>query len=162
MKIKIIPLITLLLSLALSNFVIAEETVKDEHKNNGSRNSVSNADPASNTGSDITVNVNTQSTNPSLYRQNIHQDRRIHKQMEAYKRYLQTKRLNEQALNQQLPIEAQARHSAYLKLMEERRTLMKKMMELQRQAAEERRNAHLNRMNQTSSMSEQKITLKQM
>lgn len=172
MKTKTIQLTMLLLTLALSNIVIAEETVKNEHKNNRTRNPVSNADPTSNTGSDITVNVNTRSTSPSLYRQNKHQDRRIHEQMErrrqmqeaqleAYKNYLQSKRLNDQAFNQQLPIEAQARHSTLLKLMEERRTLMKKMMELQRQAAEERRNARLQRINQTSITSE-KITLKQM
>ena len=170
MKIKKIQLTTLLITLALSNVVIAEEAIKNEHKNNGTSDTVSNADLVGHTNGDATVNVNTQSTSPARYKKNINQDRRMHEQMEqrrrqmqteqldAYKNYLQNKKLNEEAFNRRLPTEARARHSAYLKLMEQRRALMKKMMELQRQTAEEGRKLRLHKMHQTSTLPEQAKT----
>jgi len=164
---KITQLTALLITLALSNVVLAEESVRNEYKNNGAGNTVSNADLVSHTNGDITVDVNTQSTSTDGYKQNIQNESTWHEQIEqrrrqmqatqlnAYKNYLQNKKLNKQAFNQQLPTEAKARHSAYLKLIEQRRTLMEKMMELQRQAAEERRILRLHKMHQTSTSPEQ-------
>ena len=80
-------------------------------------------------------------------------------QLDAYKRYLQNRKQNEQAddrqFNSQLPPEAQARRKAYLKSMEDRRTLIEKMVQQQRQEAEERRKVWLQKMNQTSTAPEQ-------
>jgi hypothetical protein len=172
MKLKNIQLTTLLLTLSLSSSVIAEEAVKNEHKNNGTGHAVSNADHTSNTGRSVTVDVDTTTSNDqqstrldSRSRHEQMQQRRREMQaaqLDAYKKHLQNRKQNEQAydrqLNSQLPPEAQARRKAYLKLIEDRRALMDKMVQQQRQEAEERRKLWLQKMNQTSTSPEQAKT----
>lgn len=172
MKLKNIPLTTVLLTLVLSDSVIADQASRYEHKDNRTGHAIGNADFVGNTDRSAAVDVETNSTDTANDRQNINPDdgsrreqmqqrRRVMQeaQLDAYKRYLQNRKQNEQAYDRQftnqLPPEVQARRKAYLRLMEDRRTLMEKMMQHQRQQAEERRKVWLQKMNQTSTSPEQ-------
>ena len=74
---------------------------------------------------------------------------------EAYKRHLQERRQRSAAnRSYSAPEDVQARREAYIKLMDERKALIKKMMDEHRQAAEERRKSMLLKMNQTSTTPE--------
>lgn len=153
----------LLFALAFSNTLYAEESVKNENKNNRTGNTVNNANCAGHADGDIPYTVNTQSNVTAGSQQIITNDVRTSKQMqerrrqmqeaqlEAYKRHLQERRQRSAAnRNYSAPEDVQARREAYIKQMDERKALMKKMMDEHRQAAEERRKSMLLKMNQTS------------
>ena len=164
-------LIILLFTLALSQPLLAEESVKNEHKNNGAGNTVSDADTAGHVdgGFSSTVSTQTKATAHSqhktsgdidTFKQMETRRRQMHEaQLEAYKRHMQERRQqaanDHQARRYGLPEDAQTRREEYIKLMNERRTLIKKMMNESRQAAEEKRKAVLLKMHQTSTPSEQ-------
>ena len=163
-------LTTLLFTLAFSNTLFAEESVKNANKNNGTSNAVSNADVAGHADGSFSFAVNTQANATASSQQKITNDIHTFKQMEerrrqmqeaqlkAYKRHLQERRQQSAAENQgraySVPKDVQARRDEYIKLMDERRTLMKKMMDEHRQAAEERRKIMLLKMHQTSTTPE--------
>ncbi len=107
--------------------------------------------------------VNTQSNETAGSKQKITNDVRTFQQMqerrrqmqeaqlEAYKRHLQETRQRSAAnRNYSIPEDVQARRETYIKLRNERKALIKKMMDEHRQAAEERRKTMLLKMNQTS------------
>ncbi len=149
----ITQLATMLLTLALSNVLFAEESVKNAHKNNRAGNAISHADTTGHVDRNFYSAVKAK-TNVSL-QQKIGNDILALKQMqerhrkmqeaqlETFKHYLQERRQQSAAFNQ-------TQRNAYIKLKEERRIFMKKMMEQHRQAAEERRKTMLLKMHQTS------------
>ncbi len=146
-------LATLLLTLALSNVLFAGESVKNAHKDNGTGNTVSNADATGHVDGDIpsasiakaTAKSQQKITNNILpFRQMEKRHRQMREaQLEAYKRYLEERKQRSASYNQ-------AQREAYIKLKEERRALINKMMDEHRQAAEKRRKSMLLKMHQTS------------
>jgi len=143
----------MLTTLALSNVLFAGESTKNAHKDNGAGDIISHADTTGHADGSFssTVEAKTkvgikQKTNNDILALKQMQER--HRKMqeaqqEAFKHYLQERRQQSAAYNQ-------TQRSAYIKLMEERRTLMKKMAEEHRQAAEERHKTMLLKMHQTS------------
>ncbi len=153
----------LLFALALSNTLYAQESVKNANKNNRAGNTVNNVNCTGHADGDIPFTVNTQSNETAGSKQKITNDVRTFQQMQerrrqmqeaqlkAYKRHLQETRQRSAAnRNYSIPEDVQARRETYIKLMDERKALIKKMMDEHRQAAEERRKTMLLKMNQTS------------
>ncbi len=142
----ITQLATMLLTLALPNTLFAEESVKNAHKNNGAGDTISHADTTGHVDRNFYSAVKAK-TGVS-FQQKISNDFLALKQMqeaqlEIFKHYLQERRQLTSAFNE-------TQQNAYIKLREERRTLMKKMTEHHRQAAEQRRKNMLLKMHQTS------------
>ncbi len=149
----ITQLATMLLTLALPNTLFAEESVKNAHKNNGAGDTISHADTTGHVDRNFYSAVKAK-TGVS-FQQKISNDFLALKQMqerhrkmqeaqlEIFKHYLQERRQLTSAFNE-------TQRNAYIKLREERRTLMKKMTEHHRQAAEQRRKNMLLKMHQTS------------
>jgi len=143
----------MLVTLASSNVLLAEESVKNAHKDNGTGNTVSHADATGhangNTSSAVKAKADTGSqqknTNDALtFRQMQARHRQMQEaQLATFKRYLQERRQQSIAFNK-------SQRKAYIELMNARRTLMKKMMEQHHQAAEQRRNTMRLKMHQTS------------
>ena len=149
---------------------MATGSVKNEHKNIGTGNTVSNADITGHVDGDFGFAVDTQSNTSVRSQQQfiselktlqqMEQRRREmqKQQLEAYKLYLQKRRQrsadNNLEANANLTKELQARQKEYIKHMEERRNLVNKMMNERRQAAEERRRVRLLKMHQTSTTPE--------
>ena len=160
----------LLITLVMSNTLFAQEAVKNEHKNNGTGNAVGDADITGHVDGGFSFAVNSKAKTTVRSQQKITNDIHTFKQMEerrrqmqeaqleAYKRHLQERRqrstANDQAGRYTLPDEVQARRKEYIKLMEDRRSLMNKMMDEHRQAAEERRRVMRLKMHQTSTTPE--------
>lgn len=153
-SLKTVTQLTIMLcTLALSNVLFAEESVKNAHKDNGTGNTVSNADAAGHANGNLSSAVKAKTdtgsqqknTNDALtFRQMQTRHRQMREaQLETFKRYLQERRQQSIAFNK-------SQRKAYIDLMNERRTLMKKMMEQHHQAAEQRRKTMLLKMHQTS------------
>ncbi len=146
-------LVTLLATLALSNVLFAGESIKNAHKDNGTGNTISNADAAGHVDGDFYPAVKTGSGVNSqqrfandfrIFTQMGERRRQMHEaQLEAYRCFTQERR-------QQSAADSQTQGRAYIKLMDERHALMKKMVDKHRQAAEERRKSMLLKMHQTS------------
>jgi len=143
----------MLVTLALSNVLFAEESVKNAHKDNGTGNTVSHADATGHANGNISSAVKAK-TGTGTQQKNIHdaltlrQMQARHRQMreaqlETFKRYLQERRQQSVAFNK-------SQRKAFIDLINERRTLMKKMMEQRHQAAEQRHKAMLLKMHQIS------------
>jgi hypothetical protein len=170
-----IRLTALVLSFVFSNTALAAESTSNENKNNGTDNTVSNADTTSNASGDAVAPVETQlsktpanttsndqlveqpeaSNNTQSYRQQREERYRQMQeaQLEAYKRHLEQRKqffANNPAHNNQVPTYIQERRAAYMQEMEERRAFNIKMMEQHRKAADDRRKAMQLKMHQTS------------
>jgi len=150
-------LITLLAMLALSNVLFAGEPIKNAHKDNRTGNAISNADATNHVDSDFSpavetapgVNSQQKFTNSfRTFRRREERHRQLHEaQLEAYKHFTQERR-------QQSVTNNQTQRGAYIKIMDERRALMRRMVDEHRQAAEERRKSMLLKMHQTSTTPE--------
>ncbi len=75
-------------------------------------------------------------------------------QQEAYNRFLERRKENTAAFNNNIPADVQERHNEFMKQMEERRALNIKMMEQHRKAAAERRDEMLLKMHKTDNTPE--------
>ncbi len=143
----------MLFTLALPNVLFAEEYVKNAHKDNRAGHTISHADTAghvdrhSSSAVKAKTGVSTQqkiSNDILTLKQMRERHRKMQEaQLEAFKHYLQERRQQSAAFNQ-------TQRKAYIKLKEERREIMKKMMEQHRQAAEQRHKTMLLKMHQTS------------
>ena len=152
-----IQLTALLLSLMFSNAIFAEESNKNENKDNRAGHTFSHADLVDRAGSDTKPAVEKQATTPALTQHrsisgtdNFQQmeERQLRRQQEAYRQHL----LNSQRqmkTNPALPADVQTRQNAYIKHMEQRRELFNKMNEQRRQKVEQRREKMRQKMHQT-------------
>jgi hypothetical protein len=75
-------------------------------------------------------------------------------QLEAYKHFLERRKENTAAFDNNIPADVQERRNEFIKQMEERRALNIKMMEQHRKASEERRAAMQLKMHRTSTTPE--------
>ena len=165
-----VQLTALVLSFVFTNTVLAAEPTTNENKDNGTGNTVSNADLTNNANSDTAAPVakadtvvseqpseQTQAvTDVQSWRKQI-EERRLQvqkEQLQAYERFLERRKQNTAAFNNNLPAHVQERRNQYMKQMEERRALNVKMMEQHRKAAEERRQAMQLKMHQTNTTPE--------
>lgn len=165
-----IRLTALVLSFVFTNTVLAAESTTNENKNNGAGNTISNADLTNNADSDIAspaVKADTvvseqqaeqsQTINDTKsWHQQIEERRRQvqEAQLESYKRFLERRKQNTAAFDNNIPAHVKERRDQYMKQMEERRALNVKMMEQHRKAAEERREAMQIKMHQTNTTPE--------
>lgn len=140
---------TLLFLLALSTAALAVE-----HTGNASNTSNNNdIETTVSTQVDIADRVHQQQVNDRQRpMQNMEQRHRQMQeaQLEAYKRFLENRKNNSSAY---LPADAQNRRNEYLKQMEQRRTLIKNMIDERRKAAQERKIKMLQKMHQTATPS---------
>jgi len=165
-----IQLTALLLSFVLTNTVLAAEPTTNENKNNGTGNTVRDADLTNNAGSNTaspvaqadTVAGEQKTSQPQTvtdaqnYRKQMDKRRlQVQKeQQQAYERFLERKKQNTAAFNNSVPAHVLERRNQYLKQMEERRALNVKMMEQHRKAAEERRETLQIKMHRTNTTPE--------
>lgn len=158
-----IRLSVLALTLFLSNSSIAVELLND-NKDNGTSNTVSHADLTGDANGNIGNNVNTSSYTSKSQQQQFISNTQSFQQMEirrrqmqeaqiqAYKQYLQ-RRKQQLSSDNTLPPEVQARREQYIEHMKKRRELIDKMLDERRKAVQERRQAALHKMHQTSTTS---------
>lgn len=176
-----IRLTALVLSFVFTNTVLAVEPTKNENKDNGTADTISNADLTNNAGGDAAAPVEAQAstavnTQPDAqpqavndsqsYRKQFEERRRQAQQaqLESYKKFLERRKqyladnpvpeYGNQEFNNRLPADVQERRAAFIKEMEERRALNIKMMEERRKAADERRKAMQLKMYQTNTSPE--------
>jgi len=160
-----VRLTALLLSLVFSSSVLAVEPTTNENKNNGAADTISNADDTNNANSNSAASVKqdsivseTQDNESQIvsdaddFRKEMDERYRQMQleQEEAYQRHLQRRKeffANNPEYN--VPPHILERRNEYLKQMEDRRALHTKMMEQNRKAAEERREAMRIKMHQT-------------
>ena len=154
----------------LSNTLLAAELVKNEHKDIRTSNTTGNAYVAGHADGGFSFTVNTQLSTSGKYQQKIVSDNQMFQQMQqrrrqiqqqqldAYKLYLKNKRQQSVAnginSNSNFQDEMLARRKAYIKHMEERRTLVKKLMDERRKNAEQQRKQMRYKMHQTSTAPE--------
>ena len=160
-----IRLTALVLSFVFTNTVLAAEPTTNENKDNGTGNTISNADLTNNAVGDTTspvvkadtvVNDQQAITDTESWHKQI-DERRLQvqkEQQEAYERYLERRKQNTATFNSNLPAHVQERRNQYIKQMEERRALNVKMMEQHRKEAEERSEAMRIKMHQTNTTPE--------
>ncbi len=133
----------LLFLLALPTTTIAVESAVNESNTN------------SNNDIKVTVRTQTGSVNQQQvndWQQPLQNMEQRHRQMqeaqlEAYKHFLENRKSNSSAT---FPLDAQNRRNEYIKQMEQRRTLIKNMIDEHRKAAQERRKKMLQKMHQTA------------
>ena len=154
----------------LSSTLLAAELVKNEHQDIRTSNTAGNADTAGHADGNFFFTVTTQLSASGNYQQKIVSDNQMFQEMEqrrrqmqqqqldAYKLYLKNKRQQSAANGINSNSNAQdgmlARRKAYIKHMEERRSLVKKLMDERRKNAEEQRKQMQYRMHQTSTAPE--------
>ncbi len=138
-----IKLSALLFLFAFSKLAYTAESAVNENKTN-----ITASD------SEIKITVNTaagyhQQVNDGQSLQNWEQRHRQmqQEQLDAYKRFLENRKRQSSAY---LPEDLQKRRGEYAKQIEQRRTLIKNMMNERRKAAQERREKMLLKMHQTS------------
>lgn len=160
-----IQLTALVLSFVFTNTVLAAELTTNENKDNGTGNTVSNADLTNNAGvdtaspvvkADTVVNDQQAITDTESWHKQM-DERRLQvqkEQQEAYERFLERRKQNIAEFNNNIPAHVQERRNQYMKEMEERRALNVKMMEQHRKAAEERRETMQIKMHQTDTTPE--------
>ena len=160
-----IRLTALVLSFVFTNTVLAAEPTTNENKDNGTGNTVSNADLTNNAGgdtaspvvkADTVVNDQQAITDTESWHKQIEERHlQVQKdQQEAYQRFLERRKQNTAAFNNNVPAHVQQRRDEFMKQMEERRALNVKMMEQHRKAAEEKREAMRIKMHQTNTTPE--------
>ncbi len=154
-----VQLTALVFLFIFSSTTLAAEAVKNE--NNRTSETISNAELADHTGSDVESTINTTTNTTADHQQNFISDTQYFQQreerrrqmqeaqLEAYKQFLQNRK-QYTSVSPYLPADAQARREEHIKNMEQRRELMDSMMEQHRKAAEERRNSMRLKMHQTS------------
>lgn len=154
----------------LSNTLLATELVKNEHKDIRTSHTTGNVDVAGHADGNFYFTVNKQLNASGSYQQKIVNGNRMFQEMEqrrrqmqqqqldAYKLYLKNKRQQSVAnganSNSNVQDEMLARRKAYIKHMEERRSLVKKLMDERRKNAEQQRKQMRYKMHQTSTAPE--------
>ncbi|MFV9614856.1 MAG: hypothetical protein ACNYZG_02815 [Gammaproteobacteria bacterium] len=176
-----IQLTALVLSFVFTNSVLATESTTTEGKDNATANAISNAELTKNADSDTTSPVaqadsetaspvaqadTVVSDQPASQAQTVSDTQSYRKEMderrqqaqaaqqEAYKRFLERRKQDQAAFNNNIPADVQERRNVFIKQMEERRALNIKMMEEHRKAADERREAMQIEMHKTDTTPE--------
>lgn len=152
------------LSLFVLNAAVANEANTNEHKDNGTGHTISNADDVRHTDSNTGIDVDTVAetgdqpqkmiNDNSDYFEQMQQRRREvqQAQREAYLRHLE-RRAQQAPADYPMPKDTQQRRELFIKQMEERRQMAERIRNEYRKAAEMRRKERLQKMNQTSTKS---------
>ena len=152
------------LSLCVTAAAIANEPKINEHKDNGTGDTLSDADFVRHADRNTTVDVDTVAETGDQQQDRSFDDRDSYSlmeqrrrefmqaQQESYQRYLERlmeRRLQQTPADYAMPADMQKRRELFLKQVEERKQLMDRVRDGHRKAAEERRNTRLQQMNQT-------------
>ena len=149
-----IQLTALVLSFVFTNTVLAAEPATAENKDKAAVAPVAQVDTAAVSAQQASQPQTIDDTESYRKQMDERRQQAEEAQQAAYESFLERRKENIAAFNNNIPADAQERHNEFIKQMEQRRALNIKMMEEHRKAAEERRAAMQLKMNRTSTTPE--------